>query len=160
MRLAEVDLKDPKRLNATILDPQTSEEINLPLTIKNGTEPTITFTVPKNETDKTQTYLLSLELDGTPVYEGTGSNKAKRAIVSVLPKDADPKAPILGALTITGNGKVEGSTLTDLTVDVEKGLGQLKVELKLAGANFDSTKTEVRAIDENGVIWPVSHVPE
>lgn len=160
VRLAEVDLKDPKRLKATILDPQTSEEINLPLTIKNGTEPTITFTVPKNETDKTQTYLLSLELDGTPVYEGTGSNKAKRAIVSVLPKGADPKAPILGALTITGNGKVEGSTLTDLTVDVEKGLGQLKVELKLAGANFDSTKTEVRAIDENGVIWPVSHVPE
>lgn len=160
VRLAEVDLKDPKRLKATILDPQTSEEINLPLKIKNGAEPTITFTVPKNETDKTQTYLLSLELDGTPVYEGTGSNKAKRAIVSVLPKDADPKAPILGALTITGNGKVEGSTLTDLTVDVEKGLGQLKVELKLAGANFDSTKTEVRAIDENGVIWPVSHVPE
>lgn len=160
VRLAEVDLKDPKRLKATILNPQTSEEINLPLTIKNGTEPTITFTVPKNETDKTQTYLLSLELDGTPVYEGTGSNKAKRAIVSVLPKDADSKAPILGALTITGNGKVEGSTLTDLTVDVEKGLGQLKVELKLAGANFDSTKTEVRAIDENGVIWPVSHVPE
>lgn len=160
VRLAEVDLKDPKRLKATILDPQTSEEINLPLTIKNGTEPTITFTVPKNETDKTQTYLLSLELDGTPVYEGTGSNKAKRAIVSVLPKDADSKAPILGALTITGNGKVEGSTLTDLAVDVEKGLGQLKVELKLAGANFDSTKTEVRAIDENGVIWPVSHVPE
>ena len=160
VRLAEVDLKDAKRLKATILDPQTSEEINLPLTIKNGTEPTITFTVPKNETDKTQTYLLSLELDGTPVYEGTGSNKAKRAIVSVLPKDADSKAPILGALTITGNGKVEGSTLTDLAVDVEKGLGQLKVELKLAGANFDSTKTEVRAIDENGVIWPVSHVPE
>lgn len=160
VRLAEVNLKDPKRLKATILNPQTSEEINLPLTIENGAEPTITFTVPKNETDKTQTYLLSLELDGTPVYEGTGSNKAKRAIVSVLPKDADPKAPILGALTITGNGKVEGSTLTDLTVDVEKGLGQLKVELKLAGANLDSTKTEVRAIDENGVIWPVSHVPE
>lgn len=160
VRLDEVDLTDPTRLKATILDPQTSEEINLPLKIKNGAEPTITFTVPKNETDKTQTYLLSLELDGTPVYEGTGSNKAKRAIVSVLPKDADPKAPILGALTITGNGKVEGSTLTDLTVDVEKGLGQLKVELKLAGANFDSTKTEVRAIDENGVIWPVSHVPE
>lgn len=160
VRLDEVDLTDPTRLKATILDPQTSEEINLPLTIKNGAEPTITFTVPKNETDKTQTYLLNLELDGTPVYEGTGSNKAKRAIVSVLPKDADPKAPILGALTITGNGKVEGSTLTDLTVDVEKGLGQLKVELKLAGANFDSTKTEVRAIDENGVIWPVSHVPE
>lgn len=160
VRLDEVDLTDPTRLKATILDPQTSEEINLPLKIKNGAEPTITFTAPKNETDKTQTYLLSLELDGTPVYEGTGSNKAKRAIVSVLPKDADPKAPILGALTITGNGKVEGSTLTDLTVDVEKGLGQLKVELKLAGANFDSTKTEVRAIDENGVIWPVSHVPE
>ena len=160
VRLAEIDLKDPKRLKAMILNPQTSEEINLPLTIKNGTEPMITFTVPKNETDKTQTYLLSLELDGTPVYEGTGTNKAKRAIVSVLPKDADPKTPILGALTITGNGKMEGSTLTDLTVDVEKGLGQLKVELKLAGANLDSTKTEVRAIDENGVIWPVSHVPE
>lgn len=160
VRLDEINLKDPNRLNASILDPQTSEEINIPLTITNGANPTITFTVPKNETDKIQTYLLRLELDGTPVYEGTGSNKAKRAIVSVLPKDADAKAPTLGALTITGNGKVEGSTLTHITVDVEKGLGQLKVELKLAGANLDSTKTEVRAIDENGVIWPVSHVPE
>ena len=160
VRLDEIDLKDPNRLEASILDPQTSEEINIPLNITNGASPTITFTVPKNETDKIQTYLLRLELDGTPVYEGTGSNKAKRAIVSVLPKDVDSEAPILGALTITGNGKMEGSTLTDLTVDVEKGLGQLKVELKLAGANFDSTKTEVRAIDENGVIWPVSHVPE
>lgn len=160
VRLDEIDLKDPNRFSATILDPQTLEEINIPLTITNGEKPTITFAVPKNETDKIQTYLLKLDLDGTPVYEGAGANKAKRAIVSVLPKDADSKAPILGSLTITGNGKVEGSTLTHITVDVEKGLGQLKVELILAGANLDSTKTEVRAIDENGVIWPVSHVPE
>lgn len=163
VRLDEINLKDPKRLEASVLDPQTLEKVDLPLTITNAAEdkaPTIEFPVPKNETDKTQSYLLSLELDGSPVYEGTGSNKAKRAVVSVLPKDADHNEPTISGMTISGNGKLEGSTLTDLKVDVEKGLGQLKVELKLAGANFDSTKTEVRAIDENGVIWPVSHVPE
>lgn len=163
VRLDEINLKDPKRLEASVLDPQTLEKVDLPLTITNAAEdkaPTIEFPVPKNETDKTQSYLLSLELDGSPVYEGTGSNKAKRAVVSVLPKDADPNEPTISGMTISGNGKLEGSTLTDLKVDVEKGLGQLKVELKLTGTNLDSTKTEARAIDENGVIWPVSHVPE
>lgn len=163
VRLDEINLKDPKRLEASVLDPQTLEKVDLPLTITNAAEdkaPTIEFPVPKNETDKTQSYLLSLELDGSPVYEGTGSNKAKRAVVSVLPKDADHNEPTISGMTISGNGKLEGGTLTDLKVDVEKGLGQLKVELKLTGTNLDSTKTEARAIDENGVIWPVSHVPE
>lgn len=163
VKLNEVDLKNPERLEVTILDPQTLEKVDLPFTITNAVEdkaPTIEFPVPKNETDKTQSYLLNLELDGAPVYEATASNRAKRAIVSVLPKDADPEMPTISALTITGNNKMLGSTTTDITVDVSKQEGELKVELKLAGTNLDSTKTEVRAIDENGVIWPVSHVPE
>ena len=68
--------------------------------------------------------------------------------------------PTLGGMTITGNNKVEGGSPTDIEVMVSQNEGELKVELKLAGTNLDSTKTEVRAIDENGVIWPISHVPE
>ena len=136
------------------------EKYDFPITVKNGEQPTVTFPVPKNETDRTQSYLLSLELNKSPVYESTGSNKAKRAIVSVLPKGIDDGMPTLGGMTITGNNKVEGGSLTDIEVMVSQHEGELKVELKLAGTNLDSTKTEVRAIDENGVIWPISHVPE
>lgn len=44
--------------------------------------------------------------------------------------------------------------------NLEKQVGSLKTVLRLAGTNLDATKTEVRAIDENGVIWPVYHIPE
>ena len=44
---------------------------------------------------------------------------------------------------------------TNITVTVEKQVGSLKTVLRLVGTNLDATKTEVHAIDENGVIWPV-----
>lgn len=160
VRLQEIDLNNPEQFKAVITNPQTMEKYDFPITVKNGEQPTVTFPVPKNETDRTQSYLLSLELNKSPVYESTGSNKAKRAIVSVLPKGIDDGMPTLGGMTITGNNKVEGGSLTDIEVMVSQHEGELKVELKLAGTNLDSTKTEVRAIDENGVIWPISHVPE
>ena len=47
---------------------------------------------------------------------------------------------------------------TDITVFAKPGEGGLKSMLFLYGTNLDSTKTEVRAIDENGVIFPVNHV--
>jgi len=160
VRLQEIDLNNPEQFKAVITNPQTMEKYDFPITVKNGEQPTVTFPVPKNETDRTQSYLLSLELNKSPVYESTGSNKAKRAIVSVLPKGIDNDTPTLGGMTITGNNKVEGGSPTDIEVMVSQNEGELKVELKLAGTNLDSTKTEVRAIDENGVIWPISHVPE
>ena len=99
---------------------------------------------------------MSIEVNGTPVYEGVGGNPARRAIVSVLPKGADQKAQTLSGMTITGNNKVgESGDQTSIEVMVSKQEGELKTKLKLSGTNLNPKTTKVRAIDESGVIWPV-----
>lgn len=147
-------------INAKVLNPSTMEDTKIPIEIIEGEEPVIRFDIPENTTDKTQCYLLSLEIDGRPVYESGGVNQARRAIVSVLPKGTDANTQTLGALTISGNNKVEDDGLSDIEVMVSKAVGELKVVLKLSGTNLDSTKTAVRAIDENGVVWPIYHIAE
>ena len=79
---------------------------------------------------------------------------------SVLAKDVDENEQTLSSMTITGNNKLDMSDPTNITVTVEKQVGSLKTVLRLAGTNLDATKTEVHAIDENGVIWPVYHILE
>lgn len=158
VRLAE--LKDGE-IVARVSDSVTTQEYEAGLKITMGAEPIVTFNVPENKTDKTQSYLLSIEVNGTPVYEGVGGNPARRAIVSVLPKGADQKAQTLSGMTITGNNKVgESGDQTSIEVMVSKQEGELKTKLKLSGTNLNPKTTKVRAIDESGVIWPVYNVPE
>lgn len=158
VRLAE--LKDGE-IVARVSDSVTTQEYEAGLKTTMGAEPIVTFNVPENKTDKTQSYLLSIEVNGTPVYEGVGGNPARRAIVSVLPKGADQKAQTLSGMTITGNNKVgESGDQTSIEVMVSKQEGELKTKLKLSGTNLNPKTTKVRAIDESGVIWPVYNVPE
>lgn len=145
---------------ATIINPGTLEKYSLLTTVKYGIEPAVEFVVPENTTDKTQSYLLSLTVNGQNVYEVDGTNLARRAIVSVLPKGMDETAQTISSVTITGNNKLDMENTTNITVTVEEQVGSLKTVLRLSGTNLDSTKTAVRAIDENGVIWPVYHIPE
>lgn len=119
-----------------------------------GAEPILTFTVPENKTDTTQSYLLDISIDGTPVY-------ANRAVVSVLPKGVEEGTQTLGDVTISGNNnetdpskdkinKVFTKTITGMETSV-------KINLTLKGTGLDSAKTTVRAFDENGVLWRVNH---
>ena len=147
-------------IEATITNPGTLKTTDIPVKESYGAEPTVEFTVPENTTDATQSYLLSLKVNGENVYEVDGSNLARRAIVSVLPKGAKESDQTLSSMTITGNNKLDVGDPTKITVTVEKQVGSLKTVLRLSGTNLDSTKTEVRAIDENGIIWPVYHIPE
>ena len=147
-------------IEATITNPGTLKTADIPVQVSYGAEPTVEFTVPENTTDATQSYLLSLKVNGENVYEVDGSNLARRAIVSVLPKGAKESDQTLSSMTITGNNKLDVGDPTKITVTVEKQVGSLKTVLRLSGTNLDSTKTEVRAIDENGIIWPVYHIPE
>ncbi len=161
-KLSGVRLNELKEgsVEATIINPGTLEKYEIPAVVKYGETPTVEFTVPENTTDTTQSYLLSLKVDGQNVYEIDGSNLARRAIVSVLAKDVDENEQTISSMTITGNNKLDMSDPTNITVTVEKQVGSLKTVLRLAGTNLDAAKTEVRAIDENGVIWPVYHIPE
>lgn len=151
-----------KSIEASVTDPLTREELDLGLEFVAGEEAAITFTVPENKTTTTQSYLLSLKVDGKQIYTGTGL-RGDRIVVSVMAKDVDTTAQTVSSMTISGNNPYEPGN-TDQTkfnaYAVPGDEGSLKTEIRLAGTNLDSTKTELRAIDENGVIWPVSHVPE
>lgn len=149
-------------IEANVTNPLTREELDLGLEIITGEEPQITFIAPENKTTTTQSYLLTLKVDGKQIYSGTGL-RGDRIVASVLPKGVDGGAQTISSMTISGNNPYETGE-TDQTkfnaYAVPGDEGSLKTEIRIAGTNLDSKKTEVRAIDENGVIWPISHVPE
>ena len=121
----------------------------------------MTVTVPENTTDNTMAYAINVKYKGMLVYEGNNGNPAKKAIISVLAKGTDPAKQTLATMTITGNNKDNtGDFNKDITVKVSPQVGELKTVLRLYGTNLDSKIVKVRAIDENGIIFPVYDIPE
>ena len=121
----------------------------------------MTVTVPENTTDNTMAYAINVKYKGMLVYEGSNGNPAKKAIISVLAKGTDPAKQTLATMTITGNNKDNtGDFNKDITVKVSPQVGELKTVLRLYGTNLDSKIVKVRAIDENGIIFPVYDIPE
>lgn len=162
-RLKGVRLNELQTLTAKVFIAGETEAAQIPVEITEGAAPVITFNVPENRTDRTESYLLKVMADDQPVYEATAENPARRAIVSVMAKGVSKEEQTLSAMTITGNNRLEtesGIESKDITVKVSKQVGELKVVLRLAGTNLDAKKTKVRAYDENGVLWPVYDVPE
>ena len=151
--LKGVRLNEVNDIEGKILMAGSSVATDIPVAIGSGERPEITFDLPENTSNLTQSYSISLTLGGIPVYVSS--------VVSVLPDGATDKDQTLSALTITGNNKTyTNEDSTEIVVKVSQQEGELKTRLNLYGTNLDSTKTEVRAIDQNGVIWPVHHIPE
>ena len=121
---------------------------------------TLTFAVPKNTTQNTVSYWLNVKYDGTPVYESAADSRGQRTTISVLPEGKTEKDRTLSMVTISGNNKTEVNNTTDIEVQVSSNVGELKTELRVYGTNLDSALTKVRAIDENGIIWPVYQISE
>lgn len=158
----QLDSLETEQITAKVTNPTTRKEFEVGLEIVTGEEPVVTFNVPENRTTSTQSYLLNLNINEKPIYGGTGI-RGERLIVSVLPKGTDAGSQTLSSMTISGNNEMDQDQTdqTKVTVYAVPGdEGSLKTEIRLAGTNLISAKTEVRAIDENGVIWPISHVPE
>lgn len=151
--LKGVSLEEADNITAKIFKAGIAKATDIPVSIGQGAEPTISFELPANETELTESYIINLTMGDTPVYVSS--------VVSVLASGMTETEQTLSAMTITGNNKLsENENSTEITVKVSKQVGELKTRLNLYGTNLDSTKTEVRAIDQNGVIWPVNHVPE
>ncbi len=121
---------------------------------------TLTFAVPKNTTQNTVSYWLNVKYDGTPVYESAADSRGQRTTISVLPEGKTEKDRTLSMVTISGNNKTEVNNTTDIEVQVSSNVGELKTELRVYGTNLDSALTKVRAVDENGIIWPVYQISE
>lgn len=155
-------LEDAGEIKARIFEAGNIEaNKEIAVDVERGANPALRFELPGNTTERPVSYMLLVEVDGVTVNEATVENPAKRSVVTVMPEGTGKDAQVLSAATITGNNKLEGvGDNKNITVVVSKQLGELKTVMTIYGANLDVTRTKVRAIDENGIIWPVYDIPE
>lgn len=137
-----VNLDKTRNIKA-VLRTSDNKDSGIDVAMKYGSTPTATFTLPENTSDKAVTYRLDVDsIDGTTVYHLDGLN------ITVLGK----------------NQSEDETTVSDLTIDGQKSLDfhptsdpSEKFTVRITGTNLDPKKVELRAIDENGVVWPVYH---
>ena len=129
-------------------------------TNEEGTEQTISFALPSNETGKTKTYSVMVSLDGGLTYSSALGvnileNRAKRLVASVLPTDENDGNPSLSFMSITSYGtQGGGKEEADIThTETPNGQESKKTWVTAFGANLDKSLTKIRIIDRNGIIW-------
>lgn len=121
-------------------------------------KPVLTFDLPENKTKGTQCYILKAYQDGKEII--TGASRENRNVLSVLPEGKTEKDQTLGMATIVAMRNTSNTDLQNAVAEVSKSIGELKTEVRLYGTNLDMKKTKLRAIDENGILWPVYDIPE
>lgn len=121
-------------------------------------KPVLTFDLPENKTKGTQCYILKAYQDGKEII--TGASRESRNVISVLPEGKTEKDQTLGMATIVAMRNTGNTDLQNAVAEVSKSIGELKTEVRLYGTNLDMKKTKLRAIDENGILWPVYDIPE
>jgi hypothetical protein len=129
-------------------------------TNEEGTEQTIGFTLPANDTGKTKTYSVMVSLDGGLTYSSALGvnileNRAKRLVASVLPTGENDGKPSLSFMSITSYGtQGGGKEEADIThTETPNGQESKKTWVTAYGANLDKSLTKIRIIDRNGIIW-------
>lgn len=138
---------------------KNSDEINVK-TNEEGTEQTIGFTLPANDSGKTKTYSVMVSLDGGLTYSSALGvnileNRAKRLVASVLPTGENDGKPSLSFMSITSYGtQGGGKEEADIThTETPNGQESKKTWVTAYGANLDKSLTKIRIIDRNGIIW-------
>ena len=146
-------------ITGTISNRKNSDKIKV-TTNEEGTEQTIAFTLPANETGKTKTYSVMVSLDGGLTYSSALGvnileNRAKRLAASVLPTAENDGKPSLSFMSITSYGTQGGGTEeADIThTETPNGQESKKTWVTAFGANLDKSLTKIRIIDKNGIIW-------
>ena len=129
-------------------------------TNEEGTEQTIGFALPTNDTGKTKTYSVMVSLDGGRTYSSALGvnileNRAKRLAVSVLPTAENDGKPSLSFMSITSYGTQGGGKEEANITHTETPNGQesKKTWVTAFGANLDKSLTKIRIIDRNDIIW-------
>lgn len=146
-------------ITGTISNRKNSDKIKV-TTNEEGTEQTISFTLPANDTGKTKTYSVMVSLDGGLTYSSALGvnileNRAKRLAASVLPTAENDGKPSLSFMSITSYGTQGGGTEeADIThTETPNGQESKKTWVTAFGANLDKSLTKIRIIDKNGIIW-------
>lgn len=146
-------------IKGTAFNRKNSDKIKV-TTSEDGTEQTIGFTLPANDTGKTKTYSVMVSLDGGLTYSSALGvnileNRAKRLVASVLPTSENDGNPSLSFMSITSYGtQGGGKEEADIThTETPNGQESKKTWVTAFGANLDKSLTKIRIIDRNGIIW-------
>ena len=121
-----------------------------------GKSASFRFTVPANTTDRTVTYKL------TPVVNGTNAVPQYIKgydVIAVLPKGAKTGDTTLSSVEIQGAYDMD-DRLDVFKTSTSAEQFTTKIDAVIRGTNLSSKKTSVRAVDENGVVWPMLPVFE
>ena len=130
-----------------VLRSTTNDASDVKITPSYGKNPTLKFTMPENTTEKSITYSFSIESYSNGKYTVPGQGHT--VYFTVLPKSQTADAPVVSDITIDGTKNLE---VTPNPNDMSQ-----KFTLRITGANLDPSRVEVRAIDENGIVWPTYH---
>lgn len=111
---------------------KNSDEIRL-TTNEEGTEQTIAFSIPANDTGKTKTYSVMVSLDGGLTYSSALGvnvleNRAKRLVASILPTEVNDGKPSLSFMSITSYGTQGGVEVEQLILHILRHLTVRKVK--------------------------------
>lgn len=121
-----------------------------------GTEAAFTFSAPANDSDRTVSYRLIPVLNGTNAI--TTYIKGYD-VISVLPEGASPEDVTLASVEIQGAYDMDDD-LDVFKTSTSSEQFTSKIDAVIRGTNLSSKKTSVKAVDENGVTWPMLPVFE
>ena len=123
---------------------------------EDGKTAEIRFVLPRNTTDRTISYRV------TPVINGTNAVAQYIKgydVISVLPAGASETDITLSSVEILGSYDMD-DRLDVFRTSTSAEQFTTKIDAVIRGTNLSSKKTLVRAIDENGVVWPMLPVFE
>lgn len=128
-----------------------SEQTEVPYTLEgNGSEQILTFTLPENNSNRTESYTVLLSTDGR-VYvsdvNATANDRANLLVLSVLPEGKNKDDMTLGFARIQSYGTSGGSKEKPDLTHTTPPLGQesKKTWVTIYGTNLKNPMTKIRA---------------
>lgn len=128
-----------------------SEQTEVPYTLEgNGSEQILTFTLPENNSNRTESYTVLLSTDGR-VYvsdvNATANDRANLLVLSVLPEGKNKDDMTLGFARIQSYGTSGGSTEKPDLTHTTPPMGQesKKTWVTIYGTNLKNPMTKIRA---------------
>ena len=161
-------------ISGTNLDKSSPEPLFAKVFINNSSENTITipsdeieissdgkkaeleFDVPENTTNKTVTYRIMPVVNG---HNAIPTYIKGYDVISVLPEGLSTDAVTLSCIDIQGESDEDLSPERFVT-EMKPEQFTAKFDLVIRGTNLNSRTALLKAVDENGVVWPLLPVYE
>ena len=121
-----------------------------------GTQAVFEFDVPANSTKKTVTYRLIPVVNG---FNAVPTYIKGYDVISVLPQGESTDAVTLSCIDIQGESDEDLSPEVFVT-EMKPEQFTAKFDMVIRGTNLHSRKATLKAVDENGVVWPLLPVYE